>query len=144
VVYAEDESAALLARRALELVAERTRAFRVVSAHELRALGADSRAWFGLEAAPGYVIGSGYDAPSLRAAEQRGAGGYLPTKSGSGVGFVAWGAGLRAGVRVPSMRQIDVAPTVAALLGFALEGAEGRPLIGVLGVDPRTGARTPR
>ena len=142
VVYAEDESAALLARRALELAADDTRAFRVVSARELRALGADPRAWFGLEAAPGYIIGAGYDEPSLRAAQLRGVGGYLPTKLGSGVGFVAWGAGLRPGVRVPSMRQIDVAPTVAALLGFDLEGADGRPLIGVLGVDPRT--RAPR
>ena len=144
VVYAEDESVALLARRALEMEAERTRAFRAVSARELRALGADPLAWFGLEAAPGFVFGGGYAGPTLRAAELRGAGGYLPSRSGSGVGFVAWGAGLRSGVRVPSMRQIDVAPTVAALLGLDLEGAQGRPLLGVLGVDPRTGRSAPR
>jgi len=144
VVYAEDESAALLARRALEIEAERTRAFRAVSARELRALGADPLAWFGLEAAPGFVFGIGTQGPILRAAELRGAGGYLPSRSGSGVGFVAWGAGLRSGVRVPSMRQIDVAPTVAALLGLDLEGAQGQPLIGVLCVDPRTGRRAPR
>ena len=30
------------------------------------------------------------------------------------------------------MQQIDVAPTVALLLGLELGGAEGRPLIGIL------------
>ena len=30
------------------------------------------------------------------------------------------------------MRQTDVAPTLARLLGFQLEGAQGRALIGVL------------
>ena len=51
----------------------------------------------------------------------------------SAVGLVAWGAGIRPGVRVPSMSQIDVAPTVADLLGFELPGADGRPLVGILG-----------
>ena len=50
------------------------------------------------------------------------------------VGFVAWGRGLRERVQIPEMRQTDVAPTVAYLLGLALDtGAEGgRPLVGLL------------
>jgi hypothetical protein len=47
-------------------------------------------------------------------------------------GLVAWGAGLRAGVQVPALRQVDVAPILARLLGVALPDAEGRALEGVL------------
>ena len=56
----------------------------------------------------------------------------MPNQPGSAVGLVAWGAGVRSGMRVPSVSQIDVAPTVAALLGFDLEGVDGRPLDGIL------------
>jgi hypothetical protein len=59
--------------------------------------------------------------------------------------FVAWGLGVRAGVSIPWMRQSDVAPTLARLLGVGLEGVDGRPLVGALEVTasaPRTaGAR---
>ena len=47
-------------------------------------------------------------------------------------GFVAWGRGIRGGLRVPFMRQADVAPTLAQLLNLRLEGADGRPLVGLL------------
>ncbi len=42
---------------------------------------------------------------------------------------MAWGPGLRRGLRVPLLQQADVAPTVAALLGLpALREARGRDL----------------
>jgi hypothetical protein len=47
-------------------------------------------------------------------------------------GFVAWGRGVRSGIRVPRMRQSDVAPTVASLLGLDLGDTDGRVLIGAL------------
>ncbi len=133
VVYAEDEADALLARRALEEQADRTRAFRIVSARELELLHADPDAWFGLQGTAGYGIGKSARGPLIQATERRGLGGYLPSQPGSAVGLVAWGAGVRPGVRVPRMSQIDVAPTVADLLGFELPGADGRPLVGILG-----------
>ncbi len=136
-MYARGEPEAVLARRLLDAEAERTRAFEVVSATELHRLAADPQAWFGLEAAPGYAFADGARPPLLRAARARGASGYLLEGRDAAVGFVAWGRGLRAGVRVPRMHQIDIAPTVAALLGLPLEGATGRPLVGVLTRHPR-------
>ena len=138
VVYAADEADALLARRALEEQAARTRAFRIVSAAELEPMHADPQAWFGIEGEPGYGIGKTARGPALRATDRRGLGGYLPTREGSAVGFVAWGAGVRPRARVPQLSQIDVAPTVAKMLGFELAGADGTPLVGILG---RSGAR---
>jgi hypothetical protein len=138
VVYARGEEDALLARRALEEQADQTRAFRVVSARELLGLNADPEAWFGLEGVSGYGIGKAARGMMVQATERRGLGGYLPTLDGSEVGFVAWGAGIRPGVRVPKMSQVDVAPTAAALLGLRLPDADGKTVVGILG---RPGAR---
>ena len=151
-VYARGDQDALLARRALEKAAERTRVFRVVSAQEMLRLGADPDAWFGLEAEPGFVFGDGATAPLLRPAAVRASGGYLPGLREMDAGFVAWGRGLRRGVRIPVMRQTDVAPTAARLLGLELAEADGRVLVGALAVSDvgatsvcrMTGMRTPR
>jgi predicted AlkP superfamily pyrophosphatase or phosphodiesterase len=50
--------------------------------------------------------------------------------------FVASGAGLKTGVRLDEIANIDVAPTVAALLGLALPTAEGRLLTEALSKAP--------
>jgi hypothetical protein len=136
-VYARRGEDAVLARRALEEAAARTRAFRIVSAEEMLRLGADPEAWFGLEADPGFAFS---DAPSgalVRAAPVRAAWGYLPERREMDAAFVAAGPGLARGVRVPVMSQLDVAPTLAGLLGLALEGAEGRVLVGLLRLPER-------
>jgi predicted AlkP superfamily pyrophosphatase or phosphodiesterase len=131
-VYARRGEDAVLARRALEDAAARTGAFRVVSADEMLSLGADPEAWFGLEATPGYVFADAPDAPLARPAVARASWGYLPHRPEMDAAFVAWGPGLGRRVKVPEMRQIDVAPTLAPLLGLAFEEAEGRVLVGVL------------
>jgi hypothetical protein len=138
LVYARTEDDALLARRALEDAAAATHAFHVLSADELYRHGADPEAWFGLEAAPGYGFGPASSGPLLHFAAEKGAAGYLAPPGGLGAGFVAAGAGVRSGVRIPTMRQIDVAPTVAALLGVTLGETEGRAIVGALafGVVP--------
>ena len=51
-------------------------------------------------------------------------------------GFVAWGRGFRSGIRVPSMRLTDLAPTLARLMGLELTAADGRVLVGLLDVKP--------
>jgi hypothetical protein len=131
-IYAKSDDAALQARRVLVAAAARTRAFRVVSAEEMLEHGADSEAWFGLEAEPGFSFGNQIVPPLLQAGARRGVGGYLSEQPGSEAGFVAWGRGIRAGVRIPRMRQTDVAPTIARLLGLDLGPVDGRPLIGIL------------
>ncbi|MEE8580347.1 MAG: alkaline phosphatase family protein [Myxococcota bacterium] len=141
-VYARSESAAVEARRVLSEEASRTRAFRVVSAAELQALRGDPQAWFGLEAEPGFGFGDAVTPPALRAATLRGLGGHLSSREGSEVGLVAWGRGLRRAVHIPRMHQVDVAPTVAVLLGLGLrfEQIDGRPFVGALDVPIGQGA----
>lgn len=42
--------------------------------------------------------------------------------------FVAWGAAIKPGVRLPRIRNVDVAPTMAAILGVPMDNVEGRVL----------------
>ncbi len=134
-VYAIDGDAALLARRALLASAEQTGAFRVLSAEEMSRRGGDPEAWFGLEAAPGFVFDDGAAGFAIIPAPPTGAGGYAPEMPAMAAGLVAWGAGLRGPLRVPELRQTDVAPTVARLLGVDLGETEGRVLVGLLTGD---------
>jgi len=46
--------------------------------------------------------------------------------------FVAAGAGIKAGTKVPTVANIDVAPTIARLLGTSLKNASGRVLEEIL------------
>ncbi len=136
-VYADGEDDALLARRALEIEARRTGAFQVISAAQMLGQGADPAAWFGLEAEPGYAFSDAARGAALAPSALRAVGGYLPDRMEMDVGFVAWGRGLRSGVRVPRMSLADVAPTLAALLGVELPEAEGHALVGLLEVQGR-------
>lgn len=134
-VYAQDAENALKARALLEDEAIRTGAFEVVSASELAGANADPQAWFGLAAMPGFTIGNGLVRPSLRLAEMRASAGAFPFRDleSSSVGFVAWGRGIRSGIRLPSLELVDIAPTIAALLGLRLdERLEGESLVSVL------------
>ncbi len=133
-VYADSEDDALLARRALEVESARTGAFRIVPAAQMLGHGADPAAWFGLEAEPGYGFSDAATGPALAPAAARAVGGYLPDRAEMDAGFVAWGRGLRRGVRVPRMNQADVAPTLARLVGLDLAEVEGRALVGLLEV----------
>ena len=46
--------------------------------------------------------------------------------------FVAWGAAIKPGVKLPRIRSVDVAPTMAAVLGVKMENVEGRVLKEIL------------
>ncbi|MBK7951119.1 MAG: alkaline phosphatase family protein [Deltaproteobacteria bacterium] len=134
-LFAKDAESAVAARRVLDAEAARSGAFEVVPAAELAAGGADPQAWFGLAARPGYGFGNALMGPLLRPSEVRSAAGGLPSReAGDGaVGFVAWGRGVREQIRVPELALVDVAPTIARLLGLRLdEKLDGRPQIGLL------------
>jgi predicted AlkP superfamily pyrophosphatase or phosphodiesterase len=134
-VYARDAENALAARGLLDEESARTGAFDVVSAEALAAAGADPQAWFGLSARPGYFIGNGLVQPAVRPGERRGSHGAFPflEPDASNIGFVAWGRGIRPQVRVPDLELVDIAPTIAALLGLRLEAdLDGERLIGIL------------
>ena len=67
----------------------------------------------------------------------KGMHGYLPTNAQMATGFVASGKGIRQGVVVPSLRMLDVAPTIAALLHLDFPSTEGVPLVGILRLQPQ-------
>ena len=95
-------------------------------------LGADPAAWFGIEAELGYAFNDEAKIARLSPAASRAVGGYLPDRPEMDAGFVAYGAGLRRGVRVPRMGLVDVAPTLARQTGLVLPAPDGHALVGVL------------
>ena len=52
--------------------------------------------------------------------------GYLSSDPEMDGVFLAWGYGIKAGARVPRVRSIDVAPTLAELLGVKLPNVDGQ------------------
>jgi predicted AlkP superfamily pyrophosphatase or phosphodiesterase len=110
--------------------------FRLVERAELDALGADPEAVFFVEPIDGYSVGGGFsDDAFLRATGRRGSHGFLPTAPAMHTGLVISGAGIRAGVAIPLARQIDIAPTVAALLGLEFGDVDGVPMMSVISPD---------
>jgi predicted AlkP superfamily pyrophosphatase or phosphodiesterase len=106
--------------------------FRIVERDELDRLGADADAAFGIEPVRGYVL-DGRLSPPFAQAHNRAAGhGYSPATPGMETGLILAGAGVRPGVRLPETRTLDVAPTIAVLLGLELRQAEGQPIAGAL------------
>lgn len=61
-----------------------------------------------------------------------GAHGYLSTEPKMNAIFVASGAGIKTGAKLDVIENVDIAPTVAHLLGIRLEGASGRVLTELL------------
>ncbi|HEV3026590.1 MAG TPA: alkaline phosphatase family protein, partial [Planctomycetota bacterium] len=58
--------------------------------------------------------------------------GYLADDPDMNAIFIAWGRGIRKGVRIESLKNVDVAPTVAALLGLKLAGVDGKAVSAIL------------
>ena len=62
----------------------------------------------------------------------KGAHGHDPGHPLMHASFVAWGAGIKRGVTVKEIRNLDVAPTMAHLLGLEMKGVDGRVLTEML------------
>ncbi len=107
--------------------------FRVVPRTELDGLGAYPEAAFFIEPSEGYYVTDGVSGGAVLVGATRfGAHGFLPTEPGMHTGLIASGAGIRAGIPLPLVRQIDIAPTLARLLGFEMPSVDGVPLVGLL------------
>ncbi len=65
-------------------------------------------------------------------ATYKGTHGHLPQPAYMHATFVAAGTGIQPGVRLKTINNIDVAPTVARLMGLKLPSAEGRVLTEIL------------
>ena len=74
---------------------------------------------------------------ALSGSTLQGGHGHRPEAPEMGAVFVAWGAGAAPGARLGAVRNLDVAPTVLALLGLPVpEWMEGRPLLGAASAIP--------
>jgi predicted AlkP superfamily pyrophosphatase or phosphodiesterase len=83
-----------------------------------------------IAAKPGNVFASG--APEKKGEPNGGTHGYLNSDPQMQAIFMAWGSGIKPGVRLGTISNLDVAPTIAALLGIKLTNATGRPLTTIL------------
>ena len=108
------------------------RVFRLLSREELDRLGADPEAAFGLEAQPGYTFDDRLTGPFAEPHGRKGGHGWIPTRPGIETTFIAAGRGIRPGQRLPRVRLVDVAPTVARLLGLDIGAVDGATLAGIL------------
>jgi predicted AlkP superfamily pyrophosphatase or phosphodiesterase len=61
-----------------------------------------------------------------------GSHGYLRDMPDMRAVFVASGYGIRQGATVPQVRNVDIAPTIARLLGLEMKNVSGRVLTDVL------------
>lgn len=68
--------------------------------------------------------------------------GFLSTNPKMNATFIASGAGVRRGQEIGLVENIDVAPTIAKLLGVTLKSADGKPIDQALGSGPQSD--TPR
>ncbi len=88
-----------------------------------------------LAAKPGYAFSGGSEGETVVEAGLNSAigfHGYLSTDPDMNAMFLAWGYGIRPGSRLEVIDNLDVAPTVAALLGLKMDGVDGKPLLSIL------------
>jgi len=106
--------------------------FRVVDRAEIARRGGDPEALLFLEPIEGYTTAAGTTGQFLIASTRGGDHGYTPDAPAMHTGLIMAGAGIAGGIAVPLARQIDIAPTAARLLGFALPHAEGVAMVGIM------------
>jgi hypothetical protein len=85
-----------------------------------------------LEPIEGYTTAAGTTGPFLIGSSRGGDHGYTPDAPAMHTGLIMAGAGIAKGIAIPLARQIDIAPTAAALLGVALPHAEGVAMVGIM------------
>lgn len=100
--------------------------WRIVSRRDLSRLGADPRAAFYIEAAPMTAFGSHNNGATISKSAERGTHGYMPSRFEMRASFIASGRGIKSGVKVEYARLMDVAPTIARLLGLEMRAMRGK------------------
>lgn len=105
--------------------------YRIVDRKELDRHGASPEAAFFLEGIPPYMSSGAFTREFSRNATLRGNHGYLPTMEDMHTGFVAFGPGIRP-TELGIIELIDIAPTIAKLMGFDMPNVQGRVLTEIL------------
>ena len=110
----------------------------VFDAGEFASLGLPTRAQSDqapdllLSAKHGYMFGDATTGEVVSPAKDRGAHGYLSDDSSMQAIFLASGAGIRKGVRLAQVSNVDVAPTIAELLGLDMKNPSGHAIQEIL------------
>lgn len=100
--------------------------WRVINRREAIRLGANPRPALYLDAAPAFQISARADGSTISSTSDRTAHGYLPSRAEMRATFIASGKGIKQGQRIEYGRLIDIAPTIARLLGLEMKTARGR------------------
>jgi predicted AlkP superfamily pyrophosphatase or phosphodiesterase len=81
-----------------------------------------------LAAEPGYMFSDNSEGDFVTNAGPGGTHGYVNTDEQMQAIFIAFGAGIPKGIQVGTISNLDVAPTVAALLGIEMKGTKGHAI----------------
>ncbi len=81
-----------------------------------------------LAAKADYMFGNESEGDFITRVPVAGTHGYLSTDPQMQAIFIAWGAGIPKGIQLGNISNLDVAPTVAALLGIKMKGAKGHAI----------------
>ncbi len=106
--------------------------WRIIARRETARLGADPRAAFFLDAAPSFQISARANGSTTAKTADRAAYGYLPSRAEMRGALFVSGKAIKAQQKIEYMRLIDVAPTIAWLLGLEMKTARGRVLSEVI------------
>jgi predicted AlkP superfamily pyrophosphatase or phosphodiesterase len=81
-----------------------------------------------LVATPDYMFSSESEGDFVTHVTESGTHGYINTDPEMHAIFMAWGVGIPKGIRLESISNLDVAPTIAALLGLDMKQVGGHPI----------------
>lgn len=106
---------------------------RIVTKKEAAKLGANPRAAFFIEAAPGVIFSeSGSGKKTVEKIAPRTVTGYLPSRSEMRGTLIVAGKGIKPKSQIEYARIVDIAPTIARLLGFELKSSRGHIISEIL------------
>jgi predicted AlkP superfamily pyrophosphatase or phosphodiesterase len=131
-LYVKDPADAATCQKVKEIFTAKTRdpgsgIGRVYEADEIRGLGGDPAAFLAVEAAPGYQLGPGFSGDYVGPSAYRATHGYDPNRPEMKASLLMVGPNVPHGV-LHGARLVDVGPTIAAWLGLAMPGTEGKEL----------------
>lgn len=106
--------------------------WRITLRRDAARLGADPRPLLYLDAAPRIAISPSTKGSTVGKTEERAAAGYLPSRAEMRAALILTGKGIIPNQRIEYGRLIDIAPTVARLLGLEMKSARGRVLTEVI------------
>jgi predicted AlkP superfamily pyrophosphatase or phosphodiesterase len=123
-IYIKDENDAETARAVKDLVEgyanqPDTKLARIYTREDLTARGGDTRAFLAIECKPGWAWKDGYAGDLMAETSSKGHHGFDPERPEMQASFLVYGPGVGHG-ELGQVRLIDLAPTVAQILGLSM------------------------